>query len=447
MALGVSFLISRDFKAPWINPALLIGWAIAIFMVALGVFGKSLLATVFARATFQARIEYWTISLKVMRDNLLFGVGPDKLYDVSSLYMAPGSIKIITATRMDNAHNFYLNLGVNYGLISIVFLLALLVYVFLACLRNFKDLTTANAFSVAASVAFIAMFIDGLVSLEQPGLGIWLYLFAGMTVATAKSSFDSSNLNTDDKPRDSSKKSFTVKFVGGIAISAMVLGVLTIGNRVIIDGKLRKDVQSVLLNQGTKETLLSIESSAIRLASEPEYIIQALRPLAEIGDASKLNAISEASYNYYPLSIQASLIRADVLRALGRKTESCSFREALLLNMPWDLNQLESYVTCYTQGVRYRDFRKTLIFAEQYLPMIDLSSILPDSEEVTYLVARLENFSLYARIYFHLDKLQEAQEFQLYGRSLLIRLDELRQAGVPVPEIEQINLQKELLDF
>ena len=447
IVVGISFLIARKFKSPWVNPALTVGWVVGILMVVLGLFGKSLLADVFTRASFQARIEYWTISLKVMRNNLLFGVGPDKLYDVTSLYMSPESLKSITTTRMDNAHNFYLNLGANYGLISMVILLAFLVYVFLACIRNFKDLTAVNAVAGAASVAFIAVFIDGLVSLEQPGLGIWLYLFAGIAVATAKSSFDSSKPLTNVVNQDNSKKSFTMKLMAGIGMSALVLSVLTIGNRVVFDGKLRKDIQTVLLNQGTKETLESIESSAVRLASEPEYIVQALRPLAEIGDARKLDAISEASYDYYPLSIQASLIRVDVLRALGRNRESCSLRETLMLNTPWDFNQLQGFVTCYTQGFMYRDIQKTLVFAEPYLPLIDESEIPFDADEVPSLASRLDTVTLLARVYFIIGKQDIASNLQSYSRRLMARLDGLLATGAPGPSMDKLDSYRKLLEF
>lgn len=447
IVVGITFLIARKFKSPWVNPVLTLGWVVGFLIVVLGLFGKFLIADVFARASFQARIEYWTISLKVMRDNLLFGVGPDKLYDVTSLYMSPGSLKIITTTRMDNAHNFYLNLGANYGLISMVFLLVLLVYVFLACFRNFKNLTAENAVTVAASIAFIAMFIDGLVSLEQPGLGIWLYLLAGMAVAAVKSSVDSSNLHADITPKDNSKERFTLKLIAGAATLALALSVLTLGNRVIFDGKLRKDVQTVLLNQGTVETLVSIESSAIRLASEPEYIIQALKPLAEIGDAPKLDAISEASYNYYPLSIQARLVRSDVLRALGRTRESCSLNETLLLNTPWDFNQLQSFVTCHANGFKFQDVRKTLVVTVQYFPMIDESAIPVDVNEVTNLASRIKKVAVYAQTYLLIGNLQNASKLQAYATTLIKRLDELLATGASGPSLDEILLYKKLLDF
>ena len=172
-----------------------------------------------------------------------------------------------------------------------------------------------------------------------------------------------------------------------------------------------------------------------------------MKPLAEIGDARKLDAISEASYNYYPLSIQASLIRADVLRALGRDAESCSLREALLLNTPWDFNQLQSFLTCAEQGFDYKDIRKTLISVEQYLPIIEELAILDDVNEVANLASRLQTVSVCAKTYFLIGNMQNASRLQLYATRLIERMDELLAAGAPGPDVNKITLYKKLLDF
>lgn len=445
--VGISFMIAREFKSPWVNPALQVGWVAGILLVVLGLFGKSMFSGVFARESFQARIEYWTISLKIMRDNLLFGVGPDKLFDVTSIYMSPGSLKIITATRMDNAHNFYLNIGANYGLISMIFLLAILLYSLLACVHNFKDLGTMNAVAVATSVAFIAMFIDGLVSLEQPGIGIWLYLFAGMAVAAAKSSFDSKIPYSDHSPQDNSKKNVAAKLMAGIGMTALVLCALTIGNRVILDGKLRSDIQTVLLNQGTDETLVNIESSAIRLASEPEYIVQSLKPLSEIGDARKIDAISEASYNYYPLSIQATLIRADVFGALGRFNESCPLRITLIKNTPWDLSQLGNYLDCQVIGMNDPNYLITLKRSYPYVSL-SVSNRISESEiELPSLIIEYDKFAISARTNFFLGYQKKALLEQEYASNLLRRI-QIRQAALgKAQSFSSMSRNRDLLNF
>jgi hypothetical protein len=56
--------------------------------------------------------------------------------------------------------------------------------VFVYGIRNLSTNGLSKPFSTAAFAAFLALFIDGLVSIEQPGIGIWLYLFGGITIGS-----------------------------------------------------------------------------------------------------------------------------------------------------------------------------------------------------------------------------------------------------------------------
>ena len=82
LAIGITMKISHQYKSRVIDFGLIFSWLIGIFTLILGVSGKFVLSSIFARPSFQARVEYWRITIKVIKDNLLFGVGPDKLYDV-----------------------------------------------------------------------------------------------------------------------------------------------------------------------------------------------------------------------------------------------------------------------------------------------------------------------------------------------------------------------------
>ncbi len=183
-ALAVSLKILHHSKSAWISRALMASWLVGILTLILGLRGEFVLARVFERRSFQARIEYWKISIEIIRDNPLFGVGPDNLYDVTANYMSPGSLRIITTTRMDNAHNWYLNLAANYGILVLLFYMLILGSVFVYGIRNLSTNGLSKPFSTAAFAAFLALFIDGLVSIEQPGIGIWLYLFGGITIGS-----------------------------------------------------------------------------------------------------------------------------------------------------------------------------------------------------------------------------------------------------------------------
>jgi hypothetical protein len=227
----------------------------------------------------------------------------------------------------------------------------------------------------------------------------------------------------------------------------LLISCASLTQRVSFDAILRLSVQTVLLNKGTNQTVSNIESATIRLRSEPEYSVQALQALAALGDAGKLDSISKVVYDYYPNSIQANLIRADVLMALNRETESCRIRNTLLKNTPWELFQLEKYILCVVNGYAFPDSSESLTKASEYFSEVDRSEIPSDPNEIKEVTSRLNLVAIRARSLFILGKVQSARELQTYGNKLLARLVEL-QAFDPslVPEIT-INENRKTLKF
>jgi hypothetical protein len=413
----------------------------------MGVFGKFVFAQVFSRGSFQMRIEYWNIALNVIRDFPLFGVGPDKLYDVSSNYMAPGTLKIITTTRLDNAHNWYLNFGVNFGLISLIILLVIFGWVFFASARLLKNLAPGNAIPLSCMVAFLSMFIDGLVSLEQPGIGVWLYLFAGVVVGASLQSQENI-VGQNSISKSTSSLSIPLLKVGAFSLSTILFlsSMLTL-NRIVYDGILRSNVQKALLNEGSPQTFSAIEFAAIKLHSDPEYAVQSLRAFAAVGDASKLDLVSQSFYDYYPDSIQATLIRADVLRALDRMSESCPLRSTLVKNTPWDLEQLNKYIDCEMDGHLFPDLLSSLKMASKYFPEVDKAVIPEDVNESAKISSRLLTVSTLARSFHIIGNIQSAEELRTYGKALLSRLIEIQQLSPSMVPENQIDYFRNRLDF
>jgi hypothetical protein len=447
IVLAFSILITQIVKSPWITKLLVSGWILGLITIILGVFGKFIFAGVFSRVSFQARIEYWKISLDVIRDYPIFGVGPDKLYDVTSNYMSPGSLKLITTTRMDNAHNWFLNIGANYGLISMFFLLGILAVALFYSASHLRNQSKSSAVAVSASVAFVCMFIDGLVSLEQPGFGIWLYLFSGVAIALGREHEGNSKDGNSTLGRNS-KLPLAISRVASMSVIILLLvSSAVLSHRIYFDAILRSNVQTALLNKATTQTVSNIERATIKLRSDPEYSMQALQPLAALGDAGKLDLISRAVYDYYPNSIQASLIRADVLKALNRESESCTIRSTLLNNTPWDLSQLEKYIDCSMNGFVYHDIIESLTKVIEFSPKVDKSVIPFDPNEVPAISSRLNLAALQARTYFILGNMQSARDLQSYANNLLARLIELQFSNSTFVSESQVKNFRKLLDF
>ena len=420
---GISIYFLKSNRSLWLPKAISGAWLLGLFTVALGVAGKFVLAGIFSRTSFQARIEYWRITLGIIRDYPLFGVGPDKIFDASSNYMSPGSLKLITTTRMDNAHNWYLNLAANYGIIALLLLLLILTSVFVFGIKLISDRHSSDSFAIASFAAFSAMFIDGLVSIEQPGIGVWLYFFGGATIGSYLNSKNQIEPGVRAQPKGSLRlhRDFQGILVI-VAITALVFSVIVTSVRVVQDASLRKSIQTQLLGNGNQSTLESIEVIAMRLKAEPEYAIQALGPLAAAGDGSRLNSVSKSTYDYYRASIQATLIRADILRVLGRSDESCPMRVTLINNTPWDMNQLEPYLICLSKGLNDKNYRETLERVSPHMPANEKSVIQENADELSLLLSRFQKYVLASRVNYLIGKRENAVQEKEYALKLISRI-------------------------
>jgi hypothetical protein len=236
--------------------------------------------------------------------------------------------------------------------------------------------------------------------------------------------------------------------VAAISLAAVFsFSSIVLGNRVFFDGILRSNVQTALLNQGTERTFTAIESAAKKLYSDPEYAVQALSPLAAIGDGVKLETVSKATFDYYPNSIQATLIRADVLRALNRNLESCPLRDSLIVNTPWQGDLVNKYIECHMGGIVFPDLQKNLRISSQYFLEIDRTKIPENGNELNNLVDRLVAVSNRARVLYILGQIEPARELQAYGNSILPRLLVLRETNPTLISEVQIRYLTKLLDF
>jgi O-antigen ligase len=448
LLFGFSIKINLKTKSLLVKVSTALIWGSGLILTLLGLAGYSILSNFFSATTFQIRVEYWKISSRIIKDNFLFGVGPDKLFDVTSPYMSPGSIKLVTATRLDNAHNWYLNLAANYGVVAALLVTAILLVVFYAGFSLMRSGALLSVFPISAFAAFIALFIDGLVSIEQPGLGIWLYFFAGVVVGSwLEIRFEKTQQLLENKSQSNKSAPASQKVFLLVSISALIISSSNLTIRVAQDANLRSQIQKVAVNKATAETYERIIEVTKTLKAEPEYLVQSLSALAAIGDAKALDSVSKTFYEYYPKSIQATLIRADVLRALGENRSSCPMTNTLIVNSPWDEQLLQNYILCLAHGNRDPNFMRTLKNASLYITNYDVQSLIPQNASFRDLSTKFVSYSVIARMYFYLGKSEEATNGQKYARKLYEEVLEIEAQKQDEQSIQNLNEYLLLLDF
>ena len=445
---GLSLFVWEKFKSRRVKKIIIFTWVIGVLNIILGFAGKFLLADFFSRDSFQIRIEYWKISINVIRDHLIYGVGPDRLYDVSAAYMAPGSLDLITTTRLDNAHNWYLQLAASFGVPALALFSLILGFILFAGVQLLLLKKPENRLFLPSFMAFIAMFIDGLVSLEQPGIGIWLYLFGGVVVGFWLDS-KIPQLNPGVAPASINLNAISMakRTLISLNIVALTFSSTILTGRVIQEVKLRSNIQTALQGNASDITYRNIANAATNLRAEPEFTALALKELAVVGDRLKIDLVSKEVYDYYQNSIQAALIRADVFRALGRETESCPLRVTLLENSPWDAYQLEEYIICLAEGLSKPANLTILTRASSYIQEDIVASIPKDIDELANTKKELAKYAVRARLNFYLGKMKIAYIERDYAYQLIERMRNIKSSASTAEVENQITVYTRVLKF
>jgi hypothetical protein len=340
-------------------------WGFGALLVALGATGSGPFARIFERPSFQMRIEYWVVGFRILKDNLLFGVGPDRFYDVTPTYMSPGSLQTITTTRMDSPHNWFISFGASFGAIAILLLVLLFGVITLSYLRKMQLIRFLSDPSAPTFIAFLCVLIDAMVSIEQPGLGIWLYFFGGKVLASVISNSSAKVIVTSDHKVGKRISASSIVLVFSLLTTATSIYFVTY--RFVNDSLLRSSIQNVMTGNPAEADLKKIESLTIKLRAEPEYVVQSVPILAKFGDGPALLSISKSFYDYNPRSIQAIGIRAQVLKVVTSVESSCNLQVELISNTPWQRDIVENYLECLKLGFKDEDYKGQLTLVKQYL--------------------------------------------------------------------------------
>jgi hypothetical protein len=339
-------------------------WTLGALLVALGAIGFGPLARIFDRPTFQMRIEYWTVGLRLLKDNILFGVGPDRLYDVTSLYMTPGSLQTISSQRLDSPHNWFISFGTSFGVPALILSVLLFGTISFVYLRKMQLSQFLSALNAPTFMAFLCVVIDAFVSIEQPGLGIWLYFLGGKVLGSVLATGTPKTIVSSGPILD--KRLGVARFVLVSTILATSLSLYLISDRFVNDALLRRSIQSAVISEPAKVNLKEIELRTIKLKAEPEYVIQSVPILAKFADRQALLNISKSFYDYNPASIQSTGIRAQVLKVVTSLESSCPYQVQLISDTPWQQGTVENYLDCIALGFDDKELQKHLAKVKQY---------------------------------------------------------------------------------
>ena len=330
-------------------------WGISVTSVLLGIAQLGPLTNFFNKQSFKLRLEYWNYGAEIIKNNLWVGVGPDNIYDYSSRFIEVDSLSFASRTRVDNVHNWFLQIGASFGVIALLSILAIIALVLLKGIKAINSKEESSPLLLPTFFAFISVIIIGLVSIEQPGLGIWLYFLGGIVLGISSKKILVSS---------QSKLPIKLSLIGCLCITLLVSA---LSLQVILgDLNLRKSVRQVMSGDITNQQIDRLIQNAIALNFQPEYQLNSIDLLAKAGNPLGMNKVSQEYYSNFPSSLQNNYVRVAVLTSLDKISEACALRPLIVSAVPWELEQWYEYMICNVSSSNRSDAAKIAEKVDSY---------------------------------------------------------------------------------
>ena len=188
LALGIGLALGVFLKVTFNNPRITVIYLLTLFLSVLaGILGtlqKGPLSSILYKDSVSFRGEYWFAGLRMIRENPLFGLGPDSYGNWYRQYRDLSStIRPGVETTANTAHNVFIDIGVSGGIPVLAIYLSLCVLVLIKIHKVFQKSSQFDPIFWTFAIVWICYQAQSLISINQIGLAIWGWVFAGLIVS------------------------------------------------------------------------------------------------------------------------------------------------------------------------------------------------------------------------------------------------------------------------
>ena len=234
LSVGGFFLVRNFSKNS--GPLFVSTYLVGIFgmgiLFAMALFNQGPLARIIYQQTFIFRLDYMRAAVEMMKERPLTGVGLDSYGDwYRSSRDIFGAFRTSLNRTSNTAHNIFLDVGSNAGVLGLVSYVAFIVFVGIYSLRKLFSAVELDIFYLALFSAWIGYLVQSLASINQIGVGIWGWLFSGALLSHAmissegdKSDFKVTIKKKKQSPNQLKPLSAVLGFIGmvlGFSLSAI----------------------------------------------------------------------------------------------------------------------------------------------------------------------------------------------------------------------------------
>jgi len=291
----------------------------------LGILNKGPLAQLLYKPSLTFRGEYWQTGINMGLDKPLFGVGIDsygsyfRTFRNQSATVLPG-VDVTT----DTAHNVFIDIFSGGGFPLLFVYLLINIFVAVTAIKHLRASAKFDPYFTTFFIGWLTYTIQSIFSINQIGLAIWGWLFAGAIIGYSKLDLDqkeSSRVNSKSKKKSSEQ---SLAPAGGAlsAIVGLVVGLLIALPPMVRDTQFRNiqtksgDSQQLieLVNSWPRDSV-RINRASVLLANSSLNVLSA--QVALNGTKYFPNDYA-AWYTLYELSAEGSTERESYREILNR---------------------------------------------------------------------------------------------------------------------------------
>lgn len=197
--------------------------------IGLGIFNVGPLARFVYEGSLQARQSYWQQAIDMFRDHPLTGVGLDRFGAYFHQYRTnEDATNVLFNTTTDNAHNVPLHLLGTGGIFVFISYLGLMTFVAIYGYKALKLTSGNERMRVGFALAIWSSYqVQSLISIDQLGIAIWNWVFAGMILGYFFANADTTTQKNHSKNVNETPVSRVgIRFGTSLALIAAVFIVL-----------------------------------------------------------------------------------------------------------------------------------------------------------------------------------------------------------------------------
>jgi len=226
----------------------------------LGILNKGPLAQLLYKPSLTFRGEYWQTGINMGLEKPLFGVGIDsygsyfRTFRNQSATVLPG-VDVTT----DTAHNVFIDIFSGGGFPLLFVYLLINIFVAVTAIKHLRASAKFDPYFTIFFVGWLTYTIQSIFSINQIGLAIWGWLFAGAIIGYSKLDPDqkeSSRVNSKSK-KQSSQQSLAPAGAALSAVAGLVVGLLIALPPMIRDTQFR----NIQTKSGDSQKLIDLVNS------------------------------------------------------------------------------------------------------------------------------------------------------------------------------------------